>query len=98
MNEKLSAQRNRRASGHSPINVAHISFSAWDPDGYLTQLDQKIGKFIYSSWLTWLTVLLFIFEGSSLPRSGTSSDPTSRFTSASATNRFRMWWSSGCCS
>jgi putative peptide zinc metalloprotease protein len=63
MNEKLSAQRNRRASGHSPINVAHISFSAWDPDGYLTQLDQKIGKFIYSSWVTWLTVLLFIFEG-----------------------------------
>jgi hypothetical protein len=43
MNEKLAAQRSRRARGSS-INVAHISFSAWDPDRYLTQLDQKIGR------------------------------------------------------
>jgi putative peptide zinc metalloprotease protein len=61
MNEKLAAQRSRRARGSS-INVAHISFSAWDPDRYLTQLDQKIGKYVYNRWMTVATVLLFLFE------------------------------------
>src|SRR5271170_2684357 len=40
MNEKLAAQRGRRARGQSSFNVSHISFSAWDPDRYLTRLDQ----------------------------------------------------------
>jgi putative peptide zinc metalloprotease protein len=61
MNEKLAAQRSRRASGSS-INVAHIQFSAWDPDRYLTQLDQKIGKYVYSRWFTLIALLLFVFE------------------------------------
>jgi putative peptide zinc metalloprotease protein len=62
MNEKLAAQRSRRASGKSSINVAHISFSAWDPDRYLTQLDRKFGRYLYSPWLTLATILLFVFE------------------------------------
>ena len=61
MNEKLAAQRSRRASGSS-FNVAHISFSAWDPDSYLTQLDHKIGKYVYNRWMVWGAVLLFLFE------------------------------------
>ncbi len=61
MNEKLAAQRSRRASGSS-FNVAHISFSAWDPDRYLTRLDQKIGKYVYNRWMVWGAVLLFLFE------------------------------------
>jgi putative peptide zinc metalloprotease protein len=62
MNEKLAAQRSRRAQSHSTLNVAHISFSAWDPDRYFTRLDHAIGKYIYSRWFTWFAVLLFLFE------------------------------------
>jgi putative peptide zinc metalloprotease protein len=62
MNEKLAAQRSRRVHSRSSFNVAHISFSAWDPDRYLTRLDEKIGKYIYSRWMTLAAVLLFLFE------------------------------------
>jgi putative peptide zinc metalloprotease protein len=62
MNEKLAAQRSRRVQSHSSFNVAHISFSAWDPDRYLTRLEQKIGKYIYNRWMTLAAVLLFLFE------------------------------------
>jgi putative peptide zinc metalloprotease protein len=62
MNEKLAAQRSRRVQSHSSFNVAHISFSAWDPDRYLTRLDQKIGKYVYNRWFTLFAVLLFLFQ------------------------------------
>jgi putative peptide zinc metalloprotease protein len=62
MNEKLAAQRSRRVQSHSSFNVSHISFSAWDPDRYLTRLDQKIGKYVYNRWMTLAAVLLFLFE------------------------------------
>jgi putative peptide zinc metalloprotease protein len=61
MNEKLTAQRTRRASGQA-INVAHIAFSAWDPDRYLTRLDQIIGKYVFNRWMVLLAVCLFVFE------------------------------------
>jgi putative peptide zinc metalloprotease protein len=61
LNDKLAAQRSRRASGSS-FNVAHISFSAWDPDRYLTRLDRKIGKYVFNRWMTLFAVLLFLFE------------------------------------
>ena len=62
MNEKLAAQRSRRVHSGSSFNVAHIQFSAWDPDRYLTQLDQKIGKYVYNRWMVLTAVLLFLFE------------------------------------
>jgi putative peptide zinc metalloprotease protein len=62
MNEKLAAQRSRRVQSGSSFNVAHISFSAWDPDRYLTRLDQKIGKYVYNRWMVLFAVLLFLFE------------------------------------
>jgi putative peptide zinc metalloprotease protein len=62
MNEKLAAQRSRRAHGHASINVAHIQFSAWDPDRYLTQLDQKIGKYVFNGWFALFAVVLFLFQ------------------------------------
>ena len=58
--QKLATQRGRRA--HSKIDLAHISFSAWDPDRYLGWLDRAIGRYIYSRWFVLLVVLLFIFE------------------------------------
>jgi putative peptide zinc metalloprotease protein len=62
MNEKLAAQRSRRVRSGSSFNIAHISFSAWDPDRYLTKLDQKIGKYVYNRWMVLIAVLLFLFE------------------------------------
>ncbi len=60
MREKLLAQRGRRAK--SKVNVAHISFSAWDPDRYLGWVDRVAGGFIYSWWCVLVAVLLFVFE------------------------------------
>jgi putative peptide zinc metalloprotease protein len=62
MNEKLAAQRSRRARGPSTLDVAHISFSAWDPDRYLTLLDRKIGKYLYNRWMTLAVVLLILLQ------------------------------------
>lgn len=60
MREKLAVQRARRTRGK--FSIAHVSFSAWDPDGYLTALDRSIGKYIYSRWFTLFAVILFLFE------------------------------------
>ena len=62
MNERLMAQRGRRAQRSSKINLAHISFSAWDPNRYLTALDNLVGKYIYNKWSVLAVVLLFCFE------------------------------------
>ena len=61
-NEKLKAQRGRRAGRTSKINLAHISFSGWDPDRYLGWLDGVVGRYIYSPWCMLTVVLLFVFE------------------------------------
>ncbi len=63
LSEKLTAQRTRRAQRTSKINLAHISFSAWDPDTYLTRLDRAIGGFIYNPWSVTVLVALVIFQG-----------------------------------
>lgn len=60
MRDKLLAQRERRSK--AKFNVAHISFSAWDPDRYFDWLDAAAGRFIYSRWCVLSAVLLFAFE------------------------------------
>ncbi len=60
---RLKAERGRKANRTSKINFAHISFTAWDPDKYLTWLDGMVGRFIYSRWCVLAVVLLFCFEG-----------------------------------
>ena len=62
LNEKLQAERCRRSEKKAGNSLAHISFSAWDPDRYLTRLDAAIGKYVYSGWFTAFVVFLFIFE------------------------------------
>ncbi len=59
---RLRAQRGRRANRRSKIDLAHISFSAWDPDRYLTWLDGWAGGLLYSRWCVLTAVLLFCFE------------------------------------
>jgi putative peptide zinc metalloprotease protein len=60
MREKLLAQRDRRAK--AKLNMAHISFSAWDPDQYLTWLDGVAGKVIYGRWALLAALILFAVE------------------------------------
>lgn len=60
MREKLLAQRERRTK--AKFNIAHISFSAWDPDRYFDQLDNMVGRFIYSRWSLLGVLLLFTAE------------------------------------
>lgn len=62
MSERLKAQRGRRANRTAKINLAHISFSAWDPDTYLTWLDRLTGRYIYSYWSLIFVLILFCFE------------------------------------
>jgi putative peptide zinc metalloprotease protein len=62
MSERLRAQRYRRANRTTKVNLAHISFSAWDPDGYLTWLDRVAGRYIYSYWAVLAVLVLFCFE------------------------------------
>jgi putative peptide zinc metalloprotease protein len=62
MSERLMAQRSRRAQRTSKISLAHISFSGWDPDRYLTGLDKIAGRLIYSRWSLVGVLLLFAFE------------------------------------
>src|SRR5262249_39577525 len=60
MREKLLAQRERRSK--AKINIAHISFSAWDPDRYFDWLDGWAGRLIYNRWSLLAVVALFVLE------------------------------------
>ena len=62
LSDKLRGQRSRRANRKSKINLAHIGFSAWDPDRYLGWLDRSIGSFIYNPWSVSILVLLLLFQ------------------------------------
>jgi putative peptide zinc metalloprotease protein len=62
LSQKLAAQRQRRAGRKTMIDIAHITFSAWDPDRYLTWLNEKSGTIIYSRWSILAMVLLFAYE------------------------------------
>jgi putative peptide zinc metalloprotease protein len=62
MSQKLLNRRGRVAGRKSKINLAHMTFSGWDPDRYLTWLDNAIGKVVYSPWSVLAVVLLFAFE------------------------------------
>jgi len=55
-NQKINEERKKVA--HKKLNLAHMTFSSWDPDAYLTKLNQRIG-FVYSNWFFYLTVGLF---------------------------------------
>ena len=62
MSQKLLNRRGRLAGRKSKINLAHMTFSGWDPDRYLTWLDNAVGNIIYSPWSVLAVVLLFAFE------------------------------------
>jgi len=64
LSQKLMGQRGRRVGRKSKINLAHMTFSGWDPDHYLSWLDRAIGRHVYSPLCTIAALLLFLFEAS----------------------------------
>jgi putative peptide zinc metalloprotease protein len=95
MTEKLVAQRSRRAHGAS-LNVAHIQFSAWDPDRYLTLLNRKIGKYVYNRWMVLFAVVLFVFEAGVFIAKWNVIGPDIPlyydFSKKSAADLIQFWW------
>jgi len=58
---KLSEERNARVKRKSKIgDVAHIQFSAWDPDKFLTKVHRKF-YWLYGPYFTSFTLALFTF-------------------------------------
>jgi putative peptide zinc metalloprotease protein len=94
MGEKLATHRCRRSHGGN-FTLAHISFSAWDPDRYLSLLDQKIGKYIYNRWFAIIGILLFIFEASVFAITWKTFGPDVhryyQFTEKSASDLLEFW-------
>lgn len=60
MREKLLGERSRRTK--AKLNIAHISFSAWDPDRYFDWLDGVAGRLIYNRWSLLAVIILFAVE------------------------------------
>jgi putative peptide zinc metalloprotease protein len=59
--QKLSDERQKRIKKKT-VNLAAMTFSAWDPDAFLTRLHRAV-SFIYTKWFTFLTIGLFVVMG-----------------------------------
>src|SRR5437868_6530873 len=61
LNQNLAEQRHQHIKKKSRFgDVAHMQFSAWDPNEFFTKIYNQI-KFVYSRWFTALTLCLFSF-------------------------------------
>jgi putative peptide zinc metalloprotease protein len=61
LNQKLAEHRHQRQHRKSKIgDVAHIQFSAWDPDHFLDRIYPHL-RWVYTRGFTLLTILLFAF-------------------------------------
>ena len=59
--QKLQEERQKHVKKKSKFgDVAHMQFSAWDPDAFLTKVHDRF-YWLYSGWFTALTLCLFVF-------------------------------------
>jgi putative peptide zinc metalloprotease protein len=59
--QKLAEERRKHTKKKSKHgDVAHIQFSAWDPDEFLTRA-YEYARWVYTPWFTTLTLLAFAF-------------------------------------
>lgn len=59
--EKLRDERRRKTHKKSKFgDLAEITFSAWDPNKFLTKLHERL-EFVFSRWFVMLNLLLFAF-------------------------------------
>jgi putative peptide zinc metalloprotease protein len=63
LNQKLAEQRHLHKHRKSKWgDVAHVQFSAWDPDHYFDKIYPRL-RWVYTPWSTAVTLLLFAFMG-----------------------------------
>ena len=61
LNQKLAEHRHQHQHRKSKWgDIAHVQFSAWDPDNFFAQLYPRV-RWVYTPWFTNLTLLLFAF-------------------------------------
>ena len=61
LNQKLAEHRHQHQHRKSRWgDIAHIQFSAWDPDRFFDMVYPRL-RWVYSTWFTTLTLLLFAF-------------------------------------
>jgi len=59
--QKLKDERRQRLASKSRYgNLSEITFSAWDPDRFLTALNQKL-SFLFTRWFVVLNLVAFVF-------------------------------------
>ncbi len=62
LSEKLSEERRRRVAKQDRFSsLAEITFTAWDPDRYLTRLHKKL-SFVFRPWFLLLNLALFAWS------------------------------------
>ncbi|MBZ5646756.1 MAG: HlyD family efflux transporter periplasmic adaptor subunit [Acidobacteriia bacterium] len=60
--ETLKEERRKRVKKKSKYgDLSEISFSAWDPDPFLTWLHDRIGHLVFSRWFVTLNLIMFAF-------------------------------------
>jgi hypothetical protein len=90
--QKLTDQRHRRTK--RKVDLALISFPAWNPDSFLTKLHDAVG-FIYTKWFTLLALVMFAIMTSILWAGGMRSGGTPFSIMTSPTKGLGIWQSSG---
>ncbi len=62
--ETLKEERRKRAQNKPKYgDLSEITFSAWDPDDFLTWLHGWLGRYIFSRWFIGLNLVMFGFMG-----------------------------------
>ena len=60
LQQKLESSRHDHAHRKSKFDVAHMQFSAWDPDRYFDRIYPWL-KWIYSRWFAAVCAVMFVF-------------------------------------
>ncbi|HEX4038449.1 MAG TPA: efflux RND transporter periplasmic adaptor subunit [Acidobacteriaceae bacterium] len=60
LRQKLETGRHEHAHRKAKVDVAHMQFSAWDPDRYLSHIYPYL-KWIFSNWFMAICGVMFVF-------------------------------------
>jgi putative peptide zinc metalloprotease protein len=62
LKEKLAEERSKRTKRKRRIDVAHMQFSAWDPNSFMGKVLPYV-EFMYSGWAVGIMLLMFVLMG-----------------------------------
>lgn len=60
--EKLAEERTKRTTRKRQIDVAHMQFSAWDPNAFMSKVLPYV-DFMFSPWAVAIMLLMFVLMG-----------------------------------